>query len=472
MREVDIDTFPLTRFVELLDEDRRGRFLAAAESAHRMLAGRTVWNVNSAATGGGVAEMMQVLVGQARGAGVNTRWLVIDGTPQFFLVTKRLHNWFHGAPGDGGDLGGAEHAIYEQTLAANEAEMAARVRPGDAVLLHDPQTAGLVAAAKRAGAIVVWRSHIGRDEEDELSRLAWEFLWDYLEEADALVFSRAQYAPSFLDRDRLHVIAPSIDPLSAKNQDLSPQAVQAILARIGLLAAGKVTTSPAFERADGTPGLVADLADVVAEGPPLDPAAPLVVQVSRWDRLKDMFGVMMGFAEHVEDPDANLALVGPEVSGVADDPEAKDVLEECIAAWRRLPARRRRRIRLVSLPMRAVDANAAMVNAIQSHATVVVQKSLIEGFGLTVAEAMWKTRPVIATSVGGIIDQIVDGEHGLLLNDPTDLLVFGSAGTMLLRDPREQHRLGRNAQQRVKDRFLGDRHLIEWAQLLGRLVVS
>jgi trehalose synthase len=185
-----------------------------------------------------------------------------------------------------------------------------------------------------------------------------------------------------------------------------------------------------------------------------------------------MFGVMCGFAEHVGGDDgANLVLAGPEAKGVADDPEALAVYGECLEGWRQLTVDQRRRIRLVRLPMGDVEANAAMVNALQRHAAVVVQKSLVEGFGLTVAEAMWKTRPVVASAVGGINDQIADRESGRLLPDPTDLRAFGGVVDGLLRDPEERARLGRQARQRVLDHFMGDRHLIQYGNLLDELLV-
>ena len=473
MQEVLIEAVQLDTAAALLGEKRIAQLAAQAEDTNRLLKGRTVWNVNSTAQGGGVAEMLEVLLAYARGGGVDTRWLVIHGVPDFFAVTKRLHNWLHGAPGDGGDLGPAEHRIYERNLADNEAELASYVRPGDVVLLHDPQTAGLVTPMKRAGATVIWRCHVGADDRDNPFVVgAWNFLAPYLDDADAFIFSRATYPPSWMDGSRIHVIPPSIDPFSAKNQDLAPGAVRSILSRIGLLTETEGAPPPEFTHRDGLPGTVADVADIVSEGGRLDPDVPVVVQISRWDHLKDMFGVMCGFAEHVDgSKGANLVLAGPEAKGVADDPEALAVYKECLEGWRQLSSDQRRRIRLVMLPMGDVEANAAMVNALQRHAAVVVQKSLVEGFGLTVAEAMWKTRPVVASAVGGINDQIVDGESGCLLADPTDLAAFGETINSLLRDPAERERLGRQARERVRDQFMGDRHLIQYGKLLDELLV-
>ena len=189
--------------------------------------------------------------------------------------------------------------------------------------------------------------------------------------------------------------------------------------------------------------------------------------MSRWDRLKDPLGVLAGFAEHVhaEDEDPHLVLAGPDVAAVADDPEGAEVFAEVEAAWRDLPRAVRRRVHLALLPMDDADENAVIVNALQRRADVVVQKSLAEGFGLTVAEAMWKGRPVVASRVGGIQDQIEDGMTGRLV-DPRDLAAFGENVSALLVDPHGAERMGEAAQRRVRDLFLGPRHLGQYVDLL------
>jgi trehalose synthase len=192
----------------------------------------------------------------------------------------------------------------------------------------------------------------------------------------------------------------------------------------------------------------------------------MVVQVSRWDRLKDMQGVMEGFGQSVLDhSDAHLVLAGPSVDDVVDDPEGAEVFAECVALWDSLDENTRRRVKLVTLPMEDVDENAAIVNAIQRHATVVVQKSLMEGFGLTVSEAMWKGKAIVASRVGGITSQIEHGA-GILLDDPADLTSFGGTLSKLLADPAEIERLGIRARQEVLKDFLGDTHLIRYAHLI------
>jgi trehalose synthase len=189
--------------------------------------------------------------------------------------------------------------------------------------------------------------------------------------------------------------------------------------------------------------------------------------------MKDMPGVLTAFAEHVDrDAGAHLALVGPAAHGVADDPEGGAVLDECVAAWRALPASARRRVHLACVPMHDPDEAAVIVNALQRHATVVAQKSVAEGFGLTVVEAMWKRRPVVATRVGGIVDQIVDRENGVLVDDPSDLEAFGAAVSSLLHDDREARRLGENAYARAHEQFLGDVHLERFGALVAALLAG
>ncbi len=472
MQQVPVQALAPDRFRPLVGAQPVARLDQAARTLKELLGPARVWNVNSTATGGGVAEMLQPLLAYARGGGIDARWLVVEGDAEFFRITKRLHNGFHGEAGDGGPLGPAEREHYGEVLRTNAGELAASVERGDIVLLHDPQTAGLVPAMAAAGAVTIWRSHIGSDRDNDLVERSWSFLQAYLSEAAALVFSRPAYVPHWLDGDpRVHVIAPSIDPFSAKNQDLSPATVRSVLGHTGIIRAEDRSGPLTFVRRDGSPGDVDHRADIVRAGPAPGPEVPLVVQVSRWDRLKDMQGLMEGFAEQVVTGSrAHLVLAGPNVTGVADDPEGVDVLRRCVDAWRELPDGARARVQLVCLPMADIEENAAIVNALQRHATVVVQKSLAEGFGLTVAEAMWKATPVVASAVGGILDQIVDGEHGLLLQDPGDHEELGRSLRRLLDDPATSERLGAAARRRVTERFLATRHLTQYADLIAALV--
>jgi trehalose synthase len=466
LKFVQVPPQPLDRYRPLLGDDFE-RIERIAEKARREFAGRAIWHVSSTARGGGVAEILRSLLPYVRGAGVDTRWVVLREAPEFFAITKRLHNHLHGDPGDGGELGEAERGVYELALAADAGSLARLLQPGDVVYLHDPQTAGLAAAMKELGVSVVWRCHIGVDEPNELVRAAREFLRRYVEPADAYVFSRREYAWEGLDSERVWLMPPAIDAFSPKNQDLDAAAVRAILAAIGLGPDGR-RAAPGFVRGDGTPGRVERRAELLQETL-LPAAANVVAQVSRWDRLKDPRGVLDCFEQYLGDPAIHLVLAAPATDAVADDPEGAVVYGDVAESWRRLPEGARRRAHLVSLPMYDLDENAAMVNAIQRRADVLVQKSVAEGFGLTVAEGMWKERPLVGSRVGGIQDQIVDGESGVLVDDPCDLAAFGREIRALLDDAARARRIGEAARRRVTERFLAVRRLAEYVDLLASL---
>jgi trehalose synthase len=473
--QIEIAGQSIERFASVLSEDALSLALETAAKVRELLQGRVFWNVNSTGLGGGVAEMLRPLVGYARGLGVDTRWLVIRGNPEFFRLTKRLHHALHGSSGDGSELGDEARRLYEDTLRDASRELASRVRPGDIVLLHDPQVAGMAPHLTETGAILVWRCHIGHDTPGEEVTRGWNFLAPYLERIPAFVFSREAYVPDFCDHGKSTIISPSIDVFAPKNQELDEIAIQTILVHTGLVQ-GPEAPPPnlpdhTFLREDGTPGRVERRADVIRHGRPPRWTTDTIVQVSRWDPLKDPIGVMRGFAKLVEDDScgAELILAGPNWHGVADDPEGEMVFEQVFKTWSAYPSALRNRIHLASLPTEDVQENAAIVNALQRHATIVVQKSLHEGFGLTVTEAMWKHRPVVASAVGGIQDQITDGVDGLLIPDATDLDAFAAALRRLLSNREEAARLGEAGHRRVTEQFLGVRHLLQYANLIQRL---
>jgi trehalose synthase len=396
---------------------------------------------------------------------------VISGGPDFFAITKRLHNHLHGFDGDGGPLGTPEQKTYEHTLDGNAAELVALVSPQDVVILHDPQTAGLVQAIKGTGAKVIWRCHVGLDAPNRATRQAWSFLRLYVVDADAYVFSRPSFAWEGLEQEKITVIHPSIDVFSPKNADQSHEQRLSILARAGIVAY-RTSVPPTFTRSDSTPGRV-DRRARMLETAPLTPADRVVAQISRWDGLKDPIGLLHGFELQIaEHSDAHLVLAGPSTDSVADDPEGAGVYAAVTDAWQALPIVVRSRVHLASLPMTDTEENAAIVNAVQHHAEVIVQKILAEGFGLTVAEAMWKQRPVVASRIGGIQDQIVDGESGILISDATDLRQFGAAVAALLADPAHARTTGAAARARVSRHFLGPRHLGRYFELIHCLLAA
>jgi trehalose synthase len=426
---------PLASFDAILAPAAAQRLHAGVRLAREVFAGRSIVNVNSTARGGGVAELLHAILPLARDAGVDARWLVAGGDAAFFRLTKRLHNRLHGTAGDGGPLDDEARAHYDATLAPAAEELLALLRPGDLVLLHDPQTVGLAPALHAAGHPVVWRAHIGVDSAGELTRTAWAFLAPYVAAADVCVFSRRAFAWDVVPAARRTVVSPSIDPFSTKNRDLSADEVAAVLRR-----------------------------------PDIALTRPYVLQCSRWDALKDPAGVVDFFARHVAPRAAvDLVLAGPAVGSVADDPEGATVLDHLQDQWRHLPDDVRERVRLLGLPMDDPDDNALMVNALQRGAAVVVQKSLAEGFGLTATEAMWKARPLVASARGGLRDQVRHRRTGLLLDDPRDGAAFGAAVCELLADEPLARQLGQAARERVRGRYLSNASLLSYLKVLAPL---
>jgi trehalose synthase len=478
MHEIHLLPRPTAGFRDVLSHADHARLDAALDDLRRAVGGARLWNVNSTSQGGGVAEMLSSLLPYAAGAGIAVRWMVVDGDDRFFEVTKRIHNRLHDDPGDEGPLGPTERARYDRTLATEGEALQALVEPGDVVVLHDPQTAGLAPRLVAHGARVAWRCHVGIDAPSGLARSAWDFLRDHVVQASRLVFTRHAYVWDGLPPDRVEVVAPCIDVLSPKSQPLDDATRDAILQAGGLLdgaagdGAGGDDVDPAY-RVDGRRHLVRRRAAVVEEAP-LPPDARLVVQVSRWDRLKDPTGLVSAFADHGpgrhDRPGAaHLVVAGPAVDGVSDDPESAATFAEVRKRWHDLAPGPRGRVHLACIPMDDLDENAAIVNALQRRADVIVQKSRAEGFGLTVAEAMWKRRPTVASRVGGVQDQIVHGESGILVDDPDDLPAFGRALDDLLADDAHRARLGDAAHRRVCDRYLPLHHFAAEAALVTAL---
>lgn len=467
MREIPLPSRSASGFAELVSRSDLRRYRAAVKATRKLLRGHTLWHVNSTSEGGGVAELLRSLLGYLVHDGIDTRWLVVDGNPAFFDITKRIHNRLHGSPGDDGPLDEPERLAYDAALTPNLAAMRARVRPGDVVVLHDPQTVGLARSLRELGVHVIWVCHVGIDDPNDLTRSAWAFLADDVAAASATVFSRRRYIWDGVTDGQIRIIPPCIDPASPKNTPIEPPARNAVLAAAGLA-----------ELPAGDPSVPVPFDDVVRvarraammEDAPVPATAPLVVQVSRWDRLKDPVGVLRGFVERVPlDLGAHLMLAGPAADSVADDPEGLQVLEEVRDARARAPRVARSRVHLASLPAQDLVENAVIVNALQRFAAVVVQKSLAEGFGLTVTEAMWKERPVVASRVGGIRDQITDELSGVLVA-PTDLDAYGDAVSVLLRDELRAVEMGHAARSRVRERFLPPHFLAAHLELTAEVV--
>ena len=466
-----VPTHEPERLNAMIPSDELTRELGrASKRVAALLKGRAVWCVSATAFSGGIAELISSYAAYARGGGMDIRWEVLDADDDFFALARRLNDNLNGEL-DSGPYDDADHERYEAALEATGASLAARIAPGDMVILHGVHTAGLVEAAQDAGAVVVWRCHVGRDEPNELARRAWNFLTPYVKGADLFVFSRSDFVWDALDRDRALVVTPTLNPLSPKNQQLNPSVVAAVLEVTGIQANGRSSHDARFVRLDGTPYRVDHVAQTVQDEP-IPREAKLIVQVSHWSRLKDPTGVITIFAEHVAaHTGAHLVIAGPPPEATIDEPNAPAVFAEACARRDALPDEIRRRVHLVCIPADDPEEAAAIVNALQRRAAVVLQKSRGEGFGMTVLEAMWKGVPVVCTRVGGLQEQVVDGVTGFLI-EPGDHPAGGAAILRLLNDLELQQRMGAAAHERVRVHFLLPLGALQWATVVERALAG
>lgn len=449
---------------------------ADAEHATRQLQGRTIWMVNSTPQGGGVAELLPPQISLFCQLGFDVRWVVLESErPEFFQFTKRLHNLIHAAPETTPTP--ADRELYE-TVNRQEADALARmIAPDDIVVVHDPQPAALGAYLKQlCGIRTIWRCHIGVDEITEGTRAAWRFLKPYTETYDVVVFSLADYIPDYL-RDKARVIHPSIDPLSHKNRELSLHKLVGIMSGADLVVPHWPLVTPPFDhrarrlQSDGTlaPATQPDDIGLLAR--------PIILQVSRWDRLKGFAPLLEGFVQlksgrytdvaderHTRRIDmVRLVLAGADPGAIPDDPEAQDVFAELKERYTAFPPVFQRDIAIIALPVESRKHNAVMVNALQRAADIVAQNSLREGFGLTVTEAMWKRAAVLGSAAAcGVRLQVRDGIDGKLVNDPTDPAELSRTMFEMLGNPECLEEYGRNGQYRAHDRFLIFSELRQW----------
>jgi len=365
------------------------------------LSGKVVQNISSTFVGGGVAEILEHMVPLLNQLGVDARWDIIRGNDQFFEVTKKFHNALHGK---NEKITNGDTELFMEVTSQNLQEMQL---VGDIMFIHDPQPVGLIAKKDKVGGRWFWRCHI---DVSKPNKKVWEFLRGFVLNYDAAVFS----SPSFSQQlpIRQFMVTPSIDPLSDKNRELDRATIESILTKYGI-------------KSD----------------------KPMVVQISRFDRLKDPVGVIEAFEIVKKSIDCQLVLAG----GTADDdPESVEVLEEV-----RTRAEGNSDVHILLIP----PGSDLEINALQSAATVVIQKSLREGFGLTISEALWKAKPVVAMAVGGIPLQINNKLTGLLCYS-----IEGAAFDLkqLLSNPEYAQWLGRNGREHVRENFLITSHLKDY----------
>lgn len=372
------------------------------------LRGNTLQNINSTAVGGGVAEILTRMVPLMKQLGVDAAWDVIKGDEKFFATTKKIHNGLHGVPVE------ISNDEYEHFLEINR-ENAEQIRFGDMVYVHDPQPIALVEKRGVVGRRWAWRCHIDFSQPDPK---IWQFLKPFIARYDAAVFS----APAFAQKLPVPqiLISPSIDPLSDKNKELDDKTIEAVFQRFGI-----------------------------------DRSRPVVTQISRFDYLKDPLGVIKAYKLAKERVDMQLVLAG---GGATDDPEGPMIMERV-----KTEGEKDKDIFVLFLP----PASDIEINALQRGSTVILQKSLREGFGLTVSEALWKAKPTIASAVGGIPLQITHKYSGILTHS-----IEGTAQWIkqLISAPEYARRLGNNGREHVRNNYLITRHLKDYLLLFVSLM--
>jgi trehalose synthase len=390
MTETQVDSrIPLEDYAQLLGAGE----IEELRTLAKPLRGRSIEMINSTAVGGGVAEILNRLVPLAEELDLSIRWDVMTGGEDFFAVTKSFHNALHGAPYH------ASPRDFEIFLAYNERNRARLPLDAEFMVIHDPQPAALIEGRQKNGNHWVWRCHIDLSHPN---RAVWDFLEKYVASYDGSMFSSPEFArqlpiPQYL-------FYPAIDPLSEKNRDVEPEFIADVLTRYQI-----------------------------------DPLRPIITQISRFDRLKDPVGVIRAYRIVKRYFDCQLVLAG---GGASDDPEGAVVLKEVLEEANSDPD-----IKILELPAWA----PLEVNALQRASTIVIQKSLREGFGLTVSEALWKKKPVVASAVGGIPVQIIHRHTGMLAHS-----VEGTAYQIrfLLSHPEIAAKLGEQGHQHVKENFL------------------
>ena len=366
--------------------------------------GRTVQNINSTAVGGGVAEILSRIMPLLKELGVDARWDVIKGGEKFFEVTKKFHNSLHGRKEN------ITPDMFKVFMENSEMNLEQMDIYGDVVVVHDPQPIALI-KKKSAGGKWVWRCHIDVSDPD---RKIWGFLRDFINQYDAAIFSAPIFARKL--KIRQFLIFPSIDPLSDKNKELSKNEIAAVLKKYGL-----------------------------------QQDRPIIAQISRFDHLKDPLGVIEAFRLVRKYNKCQLVLAG---NRAVDDPESEEVLEMLKERAAGDPD-----IHILLIPP---DENDIDINALQRASTVIVQKSIREGFALTVTEALWKAKPIVASAVGGIPLQVTHKYSGLLCRT-----IEGAALQIreFLHSPEYAHRLGLNGKEHVRQNFLLTRHLRDYLLL-------
>lgn len=396
----------LTKYKQIVDPGEIEQIYEMAEK----LKGISLVHINSTAKGGGVAEILKSLVPLFNCLGINCRWEVIKGTEEFFFTTKLFHNLLQGITPEGKKL---SQKMLNEYRKINK-ENAKRIDfTSDVVIIHDPQPAALIEAKKNNK--WVWRCHIDLSSPD---KEVWNFLSSYIKKYDAAIFSMQDFVqPLSIPR---YIIPPSIDPFSQKNKELSHHQIRSLLENLNI-----------------------------------SQDKPLVVQISRFDYFKDPSGVIKTYRRVRKKVNCQLILAG---GGATDDPEHSKIFNELKKEIKNDPD-----IHILNLP----PQSHLEINALQRSAQVVIQKSLKEGFGLTVTEALWKARPVVGGNAGGIKLQLKNGENGFLVSSVEEA---AEKVEYLLKNPHIADKMGKKGKKIVREKFLITRHIKDYLKMINQLI--
>ena len=459
------------------------KFLETTKQSVEDLKGCTIWMINSTATGGGVAEMLPSQMRIMRYLGVKIEWMVIEANDQaFFNLTKRIHNAIHGS-GDG-IFTDEDRAIFEKVNAQNAEKAIAAIQDGDLVVIHDPQPMPLAAMIRKKRKVkTLWRCHIGLEQENATTKGVWSFLSNYYDSYDHFVFSLTSYVPEALI-EKTSIIPPAIDPLSHKNRILWMSKCLGILQQSGIIREQLPVLYPNYKNQvrrvmpDGSFNTVNhdEELDIIFH--------PTILQISRWDRLKGFKELMDAFVlmkkENQKKTDktslayrrirhTRLALGGPDPAFVSDDPEGMAVLNELIEQYKEMTPELQQSIALLLLPLDNPKENALIVNALQRCATIVIQNSIQEGFGLTATEAMWKQRPVLVSGAAGLRAQVQHDINGKINADPSNIAQLAEALEEMLNSPKERDKWGFNGRIRVIENFTLFSQIRSWLATLAKV---
>jgi trehalose synthase len=408
LQHVNVGTKLLTDYATIASRGLMDQIRSLAEP----LAGKRVLHLSATAFGGGVAEILYTLVPLMQDAGLDSEWRVIHGQDEFFDVTKTIHNALQGDPTA---LSDEQQETFRRYNRLNAEALEGSY---DFVIVHDPQPAGMIEHVREAAGHWIWRCHIDLSQPN---KSVLEFLLPWLARYDATVFHRRQYVPSSDGLPAAYIWPPAIDPFTPKNMALSAEDGAYILDQFGI-----------------------------------DVERPLVTQVSRFDPWKDPLGVIEAWREvRRKRPDVQLALVG---SMAHDDPEGWDYYNRTVNAADGDPD--------IFILSNLNNVGSVEVNAFQVVSSALLQKSVREGFGLTVTEALWKARPMVAGRVGGIVDQIQDGDTGFLVDSVS---MCADAVGVILDDPSRAREMALRGKEFVRRHFLSPRLLRDWLALMNQL---